>query len=77
LIKANFLKYFEARRKEGHTQLFSLLKQSANGYGSAISKWFNKVLNGKGIVNNKKVLHSTRHRFFTMLKELGIQVHLI
>ena len=77
LIKADFLKYCEEIKKEGHAQLFPTLKQSANGYGSAISKWFNKRLREKGIADKKKVLHSTRHTFITKLKQLDIQDHLI
>ena len=77
LIKAGFIKYCEEIRKEGHAQLFPVLKQSANGYGSAISKWFNKKLREKGIADKKKVLHSTRHTFITKLKQLDIQDHLI
>ena len=77
LVKAGFLKYCEEIRKEGHTQLFPALKKSANGYGSAISKWFNKRLREKGIADKKKVLHSTRHTFITKLKQLDIQDHLI
>ena len=77
LIKEGFIKYFEEIRREGHTQLFPALKKSANGYGSAISKWFNKRLREKGITDKKKVLHSTRHTFITKLKQLDIQDHLI
>ncbi|MBC8285474.1 MAG: site-specific integrase [Nitrospinae bacterium] len=77
LIKAGFIEYCEEIRKDGHTQLFPALKQSANGYGSAISKWFNKRLREKGIVDKKKVLHSTRHTFISKLKQLDIQDHLI
>ena len=77
LIKEGFIKYCEEIRKEGHAQLFPTLKKSANGYGSAISKWFNKRLREKGITDRKKVLHSTRHTFITKLKQLDIQDHLI
>ena len=77
LIKAGFIKYCEEIRKEGHDELFPALKSSANGYGSAISKWFNKRLREKGITEKKKVLHSTRHTFITKLKQLDIQDHLI
>jgi integrase len=77
LVKAGFLKYCDEIRKEGHTQLFPALKKSANGYGSAISKWFNKRLREKGIIDKKKVLHSTRHTFITKLKQLDIQDYLI
>jgi len=77
LIKAGFLEYCEEIRKEGHVQLFPALKKSANGYGSAISKWFNKRLREKGISDKKKVLHSARHTFITKLKQLDIQDHLI
>jgi integrase len=77
LVQAGLLKYCEEIRKEGHAQLFPALKKSANGYGSAISKWFNKRLREKGITDKKKVLHSTRHTFITKLKQLDIQDHLI
>jgi|TARA_B110000495_G_scaffold48827_1_gene40802 integrase len=77
LISIGFLEYYEEIKKGGHERLFPLLRDSVNGYGSAISSWFNKRLRKKGIDDKKKVLHSLRHTFITRLKSLDAQSHTI
>jgi integrase len=77
LINLGFLDYLESLKQSGSDRLFPQLTKSANGYGSAISKWFNPRLRKMGIKDPEKVLHSTRHTVITQLKYADAQNHTI
>jgi len=77
LIDEGLLEYHKKIKAEEHSRLFPLLKNSANGYGSAIGKWFNLRLRRRGITDSKKVLHSLRHSFITSMLDLDVQEHLV
>lgn len=49
LIEHGLLEYREQMKAEGYQRLFPTLTRSVNGYGSAISKWFNKRLREVGV----------------------------
>lgn len=73
LLKLGLLDYAADIRKQGAVKLWPLLTKSANGYGSAISKWFNRRLRELGVTDARKVLYSTRHTVATKLKQLDVQ----
>lgn len=73
LIKLGLLEYVASVRAQGSAKMWPLLAKSANGYGSAISKWFNRRLRLLGVTDARKVLYSTRHTVATKLKQLEVQ----
>jgi len=77
LIEHGLLEYREQMKAEGYQRLFPTLTRSVNGYGSAISKWFNKRLREVGVEDRRKVLYSTRHAVATRLKYADVQDHAI
>lgn len=73
LLALGFLEYVAAA-PDGH--LWPALQRSSNGYGGAISKWFNLRQKRLGF-GRGQVLHSLRHTFATRLKEADVQDHAI
>lgn len=70
LITLGFLKYVEARRKEGEKAwLFPTVAPDQKGALSAWSKWWGRYLrNHVGINDRNKVYHSFRHGFQDALR---------
>jgi integrase len=70
LVTLGFLKYVEARRKEGDKAwLFPTVAPDQKGALSAWSKWWGRYLrNHVGINDRNKVYHSFRHGFQDALR---------
>ena len=77
LIEQGLLEYWRQATKQGSERLWPQLHKAANGYGSAISKWFNGRLRKVGVTDKRKVLYSTRHTVATRLKHADAQDHTI
>lgn len=81
-VLSDFQKLVEERRKAVGDSglLFDGIKANVKGYGTQVSKWFNRTLLGKLIPNHTELklsLHSTRHSFTTVLKHAGIEVNIV
>lgn len=77
LLDLGLLEFVSSRRGNGEDKLWPNLTKTANGYGSAISKHFNKRLRNLGIEDRKLVLYSLRHNVTTQLANKGIEAYLI
>jgi integrase len=77
LIEQGLLEHWREAAKQGNERLWPRLTKGNNGYGSAISKWFNERLRKLGIHEKRKVLYSTRHTVATRLKHADVQDHAI
>lgn len=70
LVTLGLLDYVEARRKAGKSALFDLVVSAQNGPGAAISKWFGRHLEARG-VSGRKAFHSFRHTMVDHLRQHG------
>ncbi|MGH7288353.1 MAG: site-specific integrase [Myxococcota bacterium] len=61
VIELGLAQFVEARRQDGAERLFPDVKQTANGWGDEVGKWFGRWKRKHGITTEKKTLHSTRH----------------
>jgi integrase len=77
LLDLGLLEFVSSRRGNGEEKLWPNLTKTANGYGSAISKHFNRRLRNIGIEDRKLVLYSLRHNVTTQLANKGIEAYLI
>ena len=75
LLELGLLDHVEAMREEGHERLFPDLKRNTkNGYGDRVSKWFGRWKKNKsGIDDKRKVLHSFRHTVSSRLMHADAQ----
>ena len=72
LIDLGCLEFALASSKSGEERLFAELPKTRDGYGSKISKWFNRTVREKLGFDDKKSFHSFRHTFINSLKQLGV-----
>ncbi|MDH3689379.1 MAG: tyrosine-type recombinase/integrase [Gammaproteobacteria bacterium] len=77
LLDLGLLEFVSSRRADSEQKLWPNLTKTANGYGSAISKHFNRRLRAIGIEDRKLVLYSLRHNVVTQLANKGVQDYLI
>lgn len=79
LLKLGFLDYVRALRSKGEDRLFPELRFDVHkGYGKDSGRWFNELFLGKTLKlprNGKKVFHSFRHNFTTLIDEAGYDEH--
>ena len=62
LLKLGFLNYVQQIRNGDHQKLFpNLKKMVSTGYGTLISRWFDRYLKRLGIKKKGKNFHSFRH----------------
>ncbi|MBY5930477.1 tyrosine-type recombinase/integrase [Halomonas sp. DP8Y7-3] len=75
LISLGFLQYVQ--QQDGH--IFPMLTYlEKNGYGHHVSAWFTKTIRKLNISNGRKLsMHSFRHTGANLLKQQGIEAHLI
>lgn len=75
LIATGFLDFVEAQRTVGHVRLFPALSYCPkNGYGRAVSRWFNNTLLAKlGLKSKNLVFHSFRHTMNTQLRQADVE----
>lgn len=74
VLRAGFLDYVAARRREGGTELFPSLKPGLDGKRTqAFSKRFSRHIRGLGITYRGKVYHSFRHGFKTACRRARIE----
>jgi integrase len=74
LIGAGFLDFVERQKEAGHARLFPKLSYCPkNGYGRAVSRWFNDTLLKKlGMKTRRIVFHSLRHSMNTRLYQADV-----
>jgi integrase len=81
LGELNFLAYVESLRGQGHDRLFSELSKGRDGYGRAISNWFNgRYKDSCGIVSpdgRMRDFHSFRASFITHLRHKKVHDRLL
>ena len=64
LVRVGFLRYVSGLKKRGERQVFPELAPDNRGvWTGALSKWLNRYLDGIGINDPRKVIHSFRHTF--------------
>ncbi|MBR9827177.1 MAG: site-specific integrase [Oceanospirillales bacterium] len=72
LLRIGIEGYVEYLQQSGQQRLFPDITLSRDGYGSAPSKAFNRMIRSLGI-SDKKVFHSFRHTFSDSLKNKEVQ----
>jgi len=72
LLRLGLENYANTLRQHGNDRLFPELKQSRDGYGRAVSKWFSAYATRCGVDAPGKVFHSFRHTFINCLKQADI-----
>ncbi len=79
LIRLGLLERLEKLRSSGQTRLFPELSfSSKEGYGRALSRWFNdQFLVKLGIKSKDLVFHSFRHGMVTKLMQAGVEENLV
>jgi len=73
----NLPRYVEHMKEQGHKRLFPEINYHRDGYGQAVSRWFNGHGDGVttgykkncGVTDGKKVFHSFRHTVINHLKQ--------
>ncbi|WP_196772863.1 site-specific integrase [Pseudodesulfovibrio alkaliphilus] len=73
----NLPRYVKHLKEQGHKRLFPEINYHRDGYGQAVSRWFNGHGDGVttgykkncGITDGKKVFHSFRHTVINHLKQ--------
>lgn len=75
LIKLGFLDYHERQSNKNATRLFPDYSYcQKNGYGRALSRWFNETLTpALNIKSKAHVFHGLRHTMVTRLAQAGIE----
>jgi integrase len=72
LVRIGFARFVETSRAAGaHEWLFTAVSPQRPGGAKAWTKWFRRYLNGIGITDTRKVLHSLRHGFKDALRAAG------
>ncbi len=71
LLKMGFLDYAQHVQSLGHLYLFPHLTDGANGRGKNVGRQFAKLLDKRGIKDDRKVFHSFRHTVITRLHTTG------
>lgn len=77
------IRYVEKLRSQGETRLFPEVKNGRDGYGKALSNWFNDRFKDKYINHTNPedkgnaTFHSIRHTFITKLGHNGLDDHTI
>jgi len=73
------VRYVEKLRAEGETRLFPEVPLGRDGYGRALSSWFNDRFKKKYVADKKDegkaTFHSLRHTFITTLGHAGLNDH--
>lgn len=72
LVRLGLLRYVDELRAADVTRLFPELKLQRDGYGQAVSKWFQRYRRQCGIVEAGKVFHSFRHTVIDRLKQADV-----
>ncbi|XXD08237.1 tyrosine-type recombinase/integrase [Klebsiella sp. R445] len=77
-VLADFMNLVESRRgasEDDSTMIFDGLRLMKNGYGEQVSKWFNRTLLPKVIIDRDGLaFHSLRHTVATQLKRKGVEL---
>ena len=63
----------KAMSAAGHERVFPDLRNTRNGYGDAVSRWFRRWRLRYGVDDKRKVLHSFRNTVATRLKYADVQ----
>lgn len=71
LLKLGFAGYAQHVQSLGHHYLFPHLTDGANGRGKNVGRQFAKLLDKRGIQDDRKVFHSFRHTVITRLHTTG------
>lgn len=71
LVRLGLLQYVATLRTSGEKRLFPELKLTRDGYGQAVSKWFQNYRASCGVTGEGKVFHSFRHTVIDHLKQAG------
>lgn len=71
ILESAFLKYVDAVRDAGHTQLFPHIKPGKNGYSRNCSRRFGEYLDKLGIKDGRKVFHSFRVTFINCMTDIN------
>jgi integrase len=71
LVRLGFLTFVEAARKGGN-QLFPPVSPAKPAGAKAWTKWFGRYLDGLGVKDGRKGLHSLRHNFKDALRAGGV-----
>lgn len=76
LINLGLLKHVATLKSKGEKRLFPELWQRRDGYGQAVSRWF-QVYKSKCGIDQGKTFHSFRHTFITHLKHKQVDPFMI
>ena len=78
LVRLGFLQFAAAARQAGKDAwLFPSIAPATSGGMKAWSKWFRRYLNGLGITDDRKGMHSLRHNFTDAMRTAGIPDDLV
>lgn len=72
LVRLGLLRHVAKLRLAGELKLFPECIEKGDGYGQDASRWFGKFKTRAGVVDSRKVFHSTRHGFATQLLNAGV-----
>lgn len=72
LVRLGLLRHVDLLRTSGNRKLFPECIEKRDGHGQDASRWFGKFKTRAGIVDPRKVFHSTRHSFTSQLLDAGV-----
>lgn len=71
LVRIGLLRHVARLRAAGGVKLFPECVAKRDGHGQDASRWFGNFKTRAGIVDSRKVFHSTRHGFISQLLDAG------